>query len=380
MDFSLSEEQQLLKDSVERFVRNDYGFDTRRALAEGDLGHGPDNWATFAELGWLAVPFAESSGGLGGGSVECMILMEAFGRGLVVEPYLHSVIVAGGLIEAAAEDSRRRDLLSGLIAGERILAFAHVEPQARFTLHDVATTAVADGDGWRLAGHKAVVFHGAAADRFVVSARTAGDSRDRSGISLFLVDRDTPGLAIRAYRTVDGLRAAEVTLDEVTLGSDALIGAPGVAIDAIEPVIDRATAAVSAEAVGIMDALYAQTLDYLKTRQQFGVPIGKFQALQHRAVDMFMACEETRSMVYMATLKLDAPAVERARAVSAAKVQVGQAGRLVGQEAVQLHGGMGVTDELIVGHYFKRLTMIDTLFGNADHHLRRFAENDSANG
>ena len=373
MDFTLSDEQKLLKDSVDRFVAEKYGLDVRRALVASEDGFGRENWKTFAELGWLAIPFAEASGGLGGGPIEVMVLMEAFGRGLVVEPFISTILTGASLVEALGDKEQKAAILPSVIQGKKLIAFAHVEPQARFTLSDIMTTATADGGGYRISGHKAVVFGGDSANHLIVSARTSGDQRDENGISLFLVDAEAAGVTRRSYGTVDGLRAADVALKDVLVGPEALLGEEGDTFATIESVVDRATAAVCAEAVGAMDSLHEQTLEYLNTREQFGVKLGKFQALQHRSVDMFVACQEARTMTYVATLSLDKPRTERIRAVSAAKSHIGRAGRLVGQEAVQLHGGMGMTDELAVGHYFKRLTMIDTLFGNMDHHLERFA-------
>ena len=373
MDFTLSDEQKLLKDSVDRFVAEKYGLDVRRALVASEDGFGRENWKTFAELGWLAIPFAEASGGLGGGPIEVMVMMEAFGRGLVVEPFISTILTGASLVEALGDKEQKAAILPSVIQGKKLIAFAHVEPQARFTLSDIMTTATADGGGYRISGHKAVVFGGDSANHLIVSARTSGDQRDENGISLFLVDAEAEGVTRRSYGTVDGLRAADVALKDVLVGPEALLGEEGDTFATIESVVDRATAAVCAEAVGVMDSLHEQTLEYLNTREQFGVKLGKFQALQHRSVDMFVACQEARTMTYVATLSLDKPRAERIRAVSAAKSHIGRAGRLVGQEAVQLHGGMGMTDELAVGHYFKRLTMIDTLFGNMDHHLERFA-------
>lgn len=374
MDFTLSDEQRLLKDSVDRLIADKYSLDARRALVASEEGFGRENWQTFAELGWLAIPFAEADGGLGGGGVEIMVLMEAFGRGLVVEPFISTILTGASLVKALGDKEQKAAILPHVIQGKKLLSFAHVEPQARFTLSDIATSATANGNGYNISGQKVVVFGGDSADQFIVSARVSGEQRDEKGISLFLVDADTNGLARRSYQTVDGLRAADVSLKDIHVGPQALLGKMGDAFTTIESVIDSATAAVCAEAVGAMDALHEQTLEYLKTRKQFGVALGKFQALQHRAVDMFIACQEARTMTYLATLSLDKPRNERIRAVSGAKSYIGRAGRLVGQEAVQLHGGMGMTDELAIGHYFKRLTMIDTLFGNMDHHLERFAK------
>jgi alkylation response protein AidB-like acyl-CoA dehydrogenase len=378
VDLSISDDQRLLEDSVVRFVRNEYEFDQRREIADSDDGFSRAHWATFAELGWLALPFAEVDGGLGGDATDVMVVMEQFGRGLVLEPYMANVLLAGQAIARAGSEAQRAALLGPLIAGEAQFAFAHVEGGARFTLSHVETTAEASDDGYRLNGAKAVVFNAAAADHFVVSARTGGGTSDSDGVSLFVVPAGADGVTLRSYRTIDGLRAAEVALDGVQVGADSLLGEAGSALPVIEEVIDRATAAVCSEAVGAMDMLREATLEYLQTRKQFGVPIGKFQVLQHRSVEMMISCEESRSLTMMATMNLDKSPKERARAVSAAKAHIGKAGRHVGQEAIQMHGGMGMTDELKVGHYFKRLTMIDTLFGNIDHHLDRFADTEQA--
>lgn len=373
MDFSLSDEQSLLKDSIERFVQNDYDFETRNKVMRADEGFSRDNWKQFAELGWLAVPFSEESGGFGGGPVELMLMMEQIGRGLVVEPYLPSVVLAGGFLERAGSAAQKEQYLAAIIDGSKLGAFAFAEPQGRFNLADLATTANKDGDGYRLSGHKAVVLGGPSADFFVVSARTSGDQRDADGISLFLVDADASGLSRRDYPTVDGLRASEVMLDDVRVGADAVLGEVDKALPLIEEVVDLGTLAVGCEAVGAMEVLYRDTVEYSKQRVQFGQPIGKFQVLQHRMVDMFMEAEQSRSLMYMAAMRLDEGYGQEAKkAVSGFKVQVGKSGRFVGQQAVQIHGGMGMTEELAVGHYFKRLTMIDAMFGNVDHHLKRY--------
>ncbi|MCZ6523134.1 MAG: acyl-CoA dehydrogenase family protein [Alphaproteobacteria bacterium] len=373
MDFSYSTEQTLLKDSVERFLRDAYAFETRRKLVASDEGFSRDNWALFAELGWLGMALPEEFGGSDGSAVETMIIMEVIGRGLMLEPYLASVVLGAGLVSREASPAQRREILPALIQGELLLAFAYAEPQSRFALNDVEVSAARDGEGYLIRGRKSVVFHAAAADKVVVSARTGGGARDADGISLFIVENGCAGLARRDYRTVDGLRASDLEFDAVQVGAEALIGTPDAALPLIERAIDHGIAAVCAEAVGAMAVLLEATNEFLKTRRQFGRPIGDFQVLQHRAVDMFMAAEQARSMALMATLKLDEEEAARKKALSAAKVQIGKAGRFVGQQAVQLHGGMGMTDELSVGHYFKRLTMIDTLFGNVDHHLERFA-------
>jgi pimeloyl-CoA dehydrogenase small subunit len=373
MDFSLSDEQTMLKDSIERFVQNDYDFDTRRKVVALEEGFSRDNWKQFAELGWLAVPFSEEDGGFGGGAVELMLIMEQIGRGLVVEPYLPSVVLAGGLLKHAGSAAQKETYLAGIIDGSKLGAFAFAEPQSRFNLADVAVTAKQDGDGWVLDGHKSVVLGAPSADFLVVSARTSGDQRDADGITLFLVDADTAGLSRRDYPTVDALRASEVKLEGVKVGADAVLGEVGKALPVIEQVVDEATLAVGCEAVGGMEVLYKATVEYSKQRVQFGQPIGKFQVLQHRMVDMFMEYEQSKSLMFMAAMRMDEGyGTEAKKAVSAFKVQVGKSGRFVGQQAVQLHGGMGMTEELSVGHYFKRLTMIDTLFGNVDHHLKRY--------
>jgi pimeloyl-CoA dehydrogenase small subunit len=372
MDLSLNDDQKMLKDSVDRFVREQYPFETRRKIAATNEGWSAANWAKFAELGWLGIPFAEDDGGLGWGMVELSVLMEAFGKGLVLEPYLATVVLGGGII-AKAGSAQQKQLLGSLIEGKTQLATAFFEAQARYNLADVKTTAKKEGAGYVISGNKGVVFNGPAADKIIVSARTSGGQRDAKGITLFLVEAKAKGITRRDYPTQDALRASEIAFDNVQVGADAVIGKLDEGLPVLEEAIDRATVAVCAEAVGCMDALNAATHEYLKTRTQFGVPIGKFQVLQHRMVDMFTAAQEARSLVLMATLKIDDPdPTVRRKAASACKVQIGKSGKIVGQGAVQLHGGMGVTDELSVSHYFKRLTMIDSIFGNQQHHLTRY--------
>jgi alkylation response protein AidB-like acyl-CoA dehydrogenase len=377
MDFTFTVEQKLLKENVERFIANEYTFDKRRAWARSEVGFSRENWAKFGELGWLGAGVAEKYGGLGGSAVEQVILMEAFGRGLVVEPYLTSAVLGIALLHYGGSPQQKQKFLPAIAAGETLIAFGFAERQSRYNLADVTTMAHQNGNGFVLNGNKSVVFNAPSTDTIVVSARTAGASRDEHGVSLFLVERQTPGVVLREYATVDGGRAAELSLNDVHVGADAVLGELDGAFPVIERVIDGGIVAICAEAVGIMATLCEVTLDYLKTRQQFGRSIGDFQVLQHRMVDMYVACELSRSMAYMAAVKLDdACATERRRAVSAAKVQIGRAGRFVGQQAVQLHGAMGMTDELAVGHYFKRLTMIDSTFGDADYHLQRFAASE----
>ncbi|NKB60403.1 MAG: pimeloyl-CoA dehydrogenase small subunit [Alphaproteobacteria bacterium] len=373
MDFSLNEEQQLLKDSVDRFIREEYDLDKRRELAGSSDGYSEENWNKMAELGWLGASLPEEYGGFGGGPVETMVVMEAFGRGLVVEPYFATVVLGANFLLQGGSEALKQDLLPKLAEGKVKMAFAYAERQSRYDLHDVEFKAEKSGDSYVLNGEKGVVFHAAAADKIVVSARTGGGSRDAKGITVFLVDGGANGLSRRDYPTVDGLRASELTFDNVQ--AEAVLGEVDNGLSLIETVVQHGIAAVSAEAVGCMDVLLDTTNEYLKTREQFGQPIGKFQAVQHRMADMFIKCEEARSMCYLATMKLDeSEALERAKTTSAAKVQIGESARFVGQQSVQLHGGMGMTDEMNVGHYFKRLTMIDTLFGDHNYHLKRYSD------
>ena len=373
MDFSFSEEQTLLKDSVEKFVQNDYTFDARQKVVRTEQGFSSAHWATFAELGWLSVPFPEHVGGFGGKAVDMMLLLEQFGRGLVIEPFLATVVLAGGAIRLGGSTDQQSAFLPGIINGTTQAALAYAEPQGRFNLADVTTTARGTADGYVLNGHKAVVLNGPAAQLLVVSARTSGAQRDRDGLSLFVVDAAAAGITRRDYPTVDAFRASEITLADVKVGKDALLGGEGKGFALLEQVIDEGILAVGSEAVGCMEVLYKNTVEYTKTREQFGQPIGKFQVLQHRMVDMFMEHEQSKSLMYMAAMKMDEGYDDSARkAISAFKVQIGNSGRFVGQNAVQLHGGMGMTDELSIGHYFKRVTIIDTLFGNVDYHLKRF--------
>ena len=374
MDFSFTEEQNLLRNSVQKFVQNDYGFDARRAIIKSETGWKKENWATFAELGLLAAPFSEDHGGLGGGPIETMIIMEEFGRGLVVEPFLGTVVLGGGFLRHGGSKAQQEQYIPQIIEGKRVLAFAFAEPQGRYNLADLAVTAKKSGAGYTLNGHKAVVIGAPWADTLIVTARTAGGQRDAKGVSVFIVDKKAKGISCRDYPTVDGLRASEITFENVSVGADAVIGQLDNGLPLVERVVDEGIAALSAEAIGAMKVLNDTTVEYCKTRKQFGVPIGKFQVLQHRMVDMFMNYEQSVSITYMVTLKLNESEEERRKAASAAKVQIGKAGRFIGQQAVQLHGGMGMTDELNVGHYFKRLTMIDTMFGNVDHHLKRYSE------
>jgi pimeloyl-CoA dehydrogenase small subunit len=374
MDFAFTPEQDMLRDTVARLVREQYDFETRRKIAKSEAGWRPQMWSQFAELGLLGASFPESDGGFGGGPIEAMIISEEFGKGLVIEPYLQTVIVAGGFLRHGGTAAQKEENLAELIGGERRYAFAYSEPKSRFDLNDVSTTAKKDGKGYVLNGHKAVVLGAPFATHLIVTARTSGGQRDTSGATVFLVPKNAKGISTRDYPTVDGLRASEVYFENVSVGVANVIGEVDGGLPLIEKVADEAIAALCAEAVGCMKALNEATLTYSKTRKQFGQPIGNFQVLQHRMVDMFMACEQSVSMTYMVTLKLGEPDRQRKLAASGAKVQIGKAGKLISQDAVQIHGGMGMTDELNVGHFFKRITMIESQFGNTDWHLRRYTE------
>lgn len=373
MDFSLTDEQAMLADSVVRFVNADYDFDTRMAIVESERPFSADAWQQFADMGWTAMPFAEADGGFDGGPVELMLIMEQFGRGLVVEPYLANVVLAGGAIKRCSTGERRGELLAGIVDGSLQTALATEEPQSRGNPADIATRAEKDGDAFLLSGRKSMVLNGGNAAVIVVPARVGGDRSDPAGITLFAVPAESSGLHISAYPTVDGHSAADLVLDGVRLPASSILGEPGGGYDALEAAVNDAVLAVSAESLGILSAMQEKTVEYSKNRVQFGVPIGTFQALQHRMVDMLVHCEETRSLLYWAVMLLADGDAAAPRALSALKYQVGTAGRRVAQEAVQLHGGMGVTWELDIAHYFKRQTAIELLFGNADAHLDRFA-------
>ncbi|MGE0749451.1 MAG: acyl-CoA dehydrogenase family protein [Variibacter sp.] len=375
MDFDLSEEQQLLKDSVARLMADRYDFDRRKDYAKAPEGFSIELWRQYAELGLLGLSFDDAHGGIGDSGVGTMIVMQALGSALALEPYLATVVLGGGLVRHGGSAAQKDAILPKIADGSLRFAFAQAERQSRYNLADVKTTAKASGDSWILEGEKSLVLHGDSADQLVVAARTSGAQRERNGISLFLVDAKAAGVSRRGYPTQDGQRAAEISFAQVALPRDALIGKADAALPLIERVVDEARAALCAEAVGAMEAMHALTVEYLKTRKQFGVTIGSFQALQHRAVDMFVALEQARSMAMLAAMTAqDADPAARSKIISAAKAQIGRSGKFVGEQAVQLHGGVGMTMELKVGHYFKRVTMIDTLFGDADHHLSRLAE------
>jgi len=371
MNFNLSEEQSMIRDSISRFVQDNYDFDQRNATTALQHGFSADHWRQFAELGWLSIPFAEEFGGFDGGPVDTMVIMQEFGRGLVAEPFLPTVLLFGGLLQAGASEELRSDLIPQIIAGELHGAFAFLERQSRYVITDVKTRAQREGDRWVLNGEKTVVLNGGAAQKLIVLARISGEQADEHGLSLFLVDTFADGVTTTTYRMTDGREAANVRFDNVT--AEATIGASGEAFELMNPIIDRAVLAVAADALGAMESLNAQTLEYLKTRSQFGTHIGSFQALQHRMVDIFAACENTKSLLYRAACAMDASDSDAQRSLLALKFMVGRAGRQIGGEAIQMHGGMGMTEELSVGAYVKRLMIANTLFGDADYQQQRFS-------
>ena len=375
MDFDLTEDQRLLNDSVARLLSDRYAFDARRGYMKTPQGFSQELWDKYAELGLLGLPFSEDHGGFGGNAVDIMMVMEAFGRNLVLEPYLATVVLAGGAIRYAGNEAQKGELLPQIVDGSLKLAFAHSEQQARYDLSDVMTTATKDGSGWVLEGAKSVVFHGDCADTLIVSARTSGDRMDRAGLTLFIVPAATPGVARRGYAMRDGTRAAEISLSGVKLGADAVLGPVGEAMGTIERVTQAGIAAMAAETVGACEAAHNMTLEYLRTRVQFGRPIGQNQVLQHKAADMLIEVEQARSMAMLAAMMVDEndPA-ERARNISMAKVGVGQSGRFVTQAAVQLHGGIGMTEEYAVGHYFRRVMVFEHMWGDSAYHLGLLAD------
>ena len=375
MDFNFSSEQEQLRDTVNRLIEREYEFNKQRhAIITSDKGYSEKVWQSMAEIGVLGIGVDEAHGGFGGNMTDTMIVMDAIGRGLVVEPYFATVVLGANLIQLAGSDAQKSTLLPQVVDGSLKLAFAHSEAGTRYDLKQVATVARKDGNGYVIDGEKIVVLHGGVADKFIVSAATAGTLNDGLGMGLFLVDAKATGVAVQSYRTIDNQSAANIRFDNVRVAADALLGGNDQALDIVEKVADIGATALVAEAVGAMEALQKATLEYLKTRRQFGVPIGKFQALQHRMVDMLMYLELARSMAFLAAVKVQSPDVaERQRVVSAAKNAIGRYAKLVAQEAIQMHGGMGITDELAASHYFRRLTAINATFGDTDHHLARFS-------
>jgi alkylation response protein AidB-like acyl-CoA dehydrogenase len=374
MDIQLTEEQELLRSSIQRFLREQYDFDERRKIVATDEGWSRRHWKSFAELGLCAAPFQESSGGLGGGALATMIVMQEFGRNLVVEPYFETVVLAGGLIEDVGTPEQRQELLPGIMEGEAIWALAWAEGRSRYDFNNVTTTARRQGDKFVLSGTKAAVVGAPWADKLIVSARTSGEPRDRLGVSLFVVDRHSANLHLASFKTIDGRRAAELTLMDVEVPASQLLGLEGWAVTALEACRDRAIAALCAEAVGAMSVLNSATLEYSKARKQFGVALGTFQVLQHRMVDMFIALEEAISLTQHLNLSLGAQEPNGSKLASGAKSKVGYAARFIAEQAVQLHGGMGMSDELNVGHYFKRISSINVQFGDPAYHLMRYAQ------
>jgi alkylation response protein AidB-like acyl-CoA dehydrogenase len=374
LNFEFSDEQRQLHEVVERYLSEQYGFDRYQSIKRSASGWDSSVWRGLADLGVLAITVPAAQGGLGFGPLETLAMMGDCGRSLLLEPVLSSAIIATAVLRAFADETPAGELLTGMATGEKIAVLAHFESDARFESQWVTTRAQRVGERYRLDGHKGVVMHAAAADTLLVSARTSGEAGDSEGVSLFLVPRATTGVVLDAYPTVDGQRAADVYLKAVEVPAGSRLGAEGNALPAVEAALDIGLAALCADAVGVMQALVDATVDYVRIRQQFGQPIGRFQALQHRIADMLIHLESARSMSYLAALRCTVADVgERRRALSAAKAVIGQAGRFVGQQAVQLHGGMGMTDELKVSHLFKRLTAAQVMFGDSDTHLQRYA-------
>ena len=375
MDFELSDDQRLLQDSITRLLGDRYAFEQRKGYVKAPEGFSAAMWSQYAELGLLGLPFAEDYGGFGGGAQEIMLVMQAFGRALILEPYLATVVLGGTALQGAGSDAQKAELLPAIAEGRMKLAFAHSERQARYDLTDVVTTAKRGAGGWVLDGAKSVVVHGEAADRLVLSARTSGDRHDADGITLFLVDTTASGLARRGYATRDEQRAADVALSGVAVSNADVLGEVGNGLAIVERIVEAGIAATAAEAVGAMEAMHSMTLEYSKTREQFGKPIGSYQVVQHRLADMFMAMEQGRSMAMLATMMVEQPDDdERARKIAQAKVGVGQAARYVAQSAIQMHGGIGMTEEYAVGHYFRRCMVIERLFGDPAYYLQKLAE------
>ena len=372
MDLSISEEQSAIRDVISRFIENEYDFEKRMSIAEGDSAFDSDVYNFFVEQGFTAIPFSEEDGGLNGGPVETMLIMKEIGRGLVLEPYLENVILAGGVLKRLATDDQKSKWLSNIINGELQSTLAFTEPQSRFNLNDVATVAKENGDKVIINGKKSFVLNGKEADIIIVPARTSGSQTETEGISLFVVESDLPGISKNNYKSVDGHSASEITFKNVEVNKDNLLGELGKGYQTLESTIDDATLAVCAEATGIMKSLHDKTVEYSKNRVQFGIPIGGFQALQHRMVDTLMACEETESILLWALTTNQDDSSSLKKAISGLKYQIGTAGKHVGQEAVQLHGGMGISWELDIAHFFKRLSSREILFGNADFHMKRF--------
>ena len=372
MHFELTEEQTLLENMVTAFVRDDYNWETREKIVKTEEGWKPENWSKFAELGLLSVPFSEDHGGLGGTAVDSMVVMEQFGKGLVVEPFMPSILLSGNLISKLANESQANEIIPKIIEGESRYVFAYAEPQSRFDLSDVKTSATQDGDEYTLNGFKSVVFGASMATHIIIAARTSGDQRSEDGITLFLADIKSNGITLQTYPTIDEYRASEVVIENLKVSSDMVLGEVDKAYSVVEEVIDLATIAACSEAVGVLQVLKDSTIDYCKQRKQFGQPISKNQAIQHKLVDMMIEYEQAKSILYAAVTADLSNADERKKAVSGAKARIGQSIKFVGESAIQLHGGMGMVDEYMISHYFKRATMLGVLFGNVDFHMKRF--------
>jgi alkylation response protein AidB-like acyl-CoA dehydrogenase len=373
MNFDFSEEQTMIKDSVSRFVREEYDFDTRRKIINSDDGMSREFWSMFAELGWLSVPFAEEYGGFGGAVEDIAAVMEEMGKGIVVEPYASTVVVFGGLLSAATNEALKSEVIPTIIDGSCMGSLASVESQSRYEMTDVSTTATACDGGYSISGEKTVVANGGTSNKFVVTARTSGGQFERDGISLFLVDASAPGVVVKSYKMMDGQSAATVTFKAVVVAESQMLNAAGEGMDLIDQVMPEILMGLSAEALGIMATLNTLTVEYTKVRQQFDTPISSFQALQHRMVDTFMACEQTKSMLYRGLCQAgEGDRDELLKTVHALKSTVARNGRLIGEEAIQIHGGIGMTDELNIGHLVKRLMMINVTFGDGDYHQKKF--------
>ena len=372
MDLSLTEDQELIKGSVEKFIIETYDSESRRKTIKSNLGSDDTIWKQFAELGWLGLPFLEKDGGFGGDFMDLHILMESFGKGLVIEPYISTVILSGSVLSLCPDSKIRSQIINNIIEGRNKVSFAFAEPNSRYNLRDVTTSAKLDNNNWVLNGHKSVVFGAGQSDYIIVSARTNGDRYEEDGISLFVIEKDNKGIEVQDYPTVDGFKAAEVILNDVHISTDNLISDENQAYNIIQKSIDKTLVAIAAEASGIMSKMYEMTLEYIKTRKQFGVPIGKFQAIQHRTVEMLILSDEMKSLASMAALKADNS--DGLKSIYASKIHIGIGGRKLGQEAIQLHGGMGVTEEMDIGQYFKRITMLDTFLGNSDYYLGAYSK------
>ena len=372
MNFELSEEQKMIQQSVERFVQENYDLSNRIKISSEDPGFSKEYWSSMAELGWLGLAFSEEDGGFGGNQIDTLVLMEQFGKGLVLEPFLANIVLGGGSIKRGGSKEIKDLIIPKLIDGSLQITLAYAEEQSRFDIEDVATSARKEGDGFIINGKKSMVLTAESADKIVVVARTNGSQVDEEGISLFLIDADAEGIDRENFPTVDGLRASEISFKDVQVTSECLIGEKDKGFSILQAVVNDAILALAAEAVGAMEVLYKDTVEYTQQREQFDHPLSDFQVLQHRMVDMFMEYEQCKSLLYMATMKYEEGAPDAKKAISGLKYQVGKAGKFIGQQAVQLHGGMGVTDELNVGHYFKRLTTVGTIFGNTDYHLKKY--------